>query len=68
MTHPTAPQAIAVNATSDPAAGSTAPCTATDAAANAGIHVHIAYSSHMCPRYPAIASLTPRLPSARPIA
>src|SRR5438067_6585840 len=48
---PAAPLAIAANATTDPAAAGLAGSTARNAAAaNTAIHVHIAYSSHMCPR------------------
>src|SRR5205809_1087372 len=54
-TDPIAPLAIVMNASVEPAgdAGGTVPLTLAGsraAVANAAIHVHTAYSSHMCPR------------------
>src|SRR5438034_658905 len=58
--HPTAPLAITTNAAvSASHAGS--PLAARLARIMAGAHVHIAYSSHMCPKYPKFARRTPRL-------
>src|SRR5439155_15585254 len=66
---PTAPLAIVRNASADPNAelGGASPCVATCrlAAANAGIHVHTAYSSHMWPRYPSVASRAGRYANTR---
>src|SRR4051812_23659223 len=67
---PIAPLPIVANATADPAAElGVAPLpTPRLADANAAIQVHTAYSSHMCPREPSVASRVRRSANTRPTA
>src|SRR5439155_26480919 len=61
--HPIAPIPTTQNVISaaTPRTSSAAPRrTVSLAATKLAVHVHIAYSSHMCPRYPAFASSTAR--------
>jgi len=72
MADPAAPLAIVANAIADPA-GEPAAAGASArplklAAANAAIHVHTAYSSHMWPRYPSVASRAGRCVPAEQLA
>src|SRR5947207_2676838 len=66
---PSAPLPIVANATADPAGElGVGPGRPKLADANAAIHVHTAYSSHMCPRYPKVASRVRRSRNTRAIA
>src|SRR2546426_297430 len=61
--HPIAPLPTTANVTraASPVTSACAPRRACSlAATNTAIHVHIAYSSHMWPRYPRLASATAR--------
>src|SRR5947209_3651244 len=65
---PRAPLATTANVTSagtPPPVGSAPVRTPSLAATNAPSQVHIAYSSHMCPRYPRSASDTPPFANTR---
>jgi hypothetical protein len=58
-THPIAPHPIIRN--EEISAGTDeSPRAARLARIITGIHAHIAYNSHMCPKYPKLASRTPR--------
>ena len=64
-TLPIPPTPTTRNAARLAVAGSSVPAAAKLAAKNAGIQVHIPYSSHMCPRYPRFANRTERSANAR---
>ena len=65
QTHPIPPAASAPKLASSTHARPW-PAASLDAARNAGTHAHIAYSSHMCPRYPAVARRVSRWRSTFP--
>src|SRR5581483_5532924 len=67
---PIAPHAMAIKAIADALVGRNATLRfdARLATAKAAIQVQTAYSSHMCPRYPSVASLVGRWEKTRAIA